>query len=673
MRLRGWVTAALMAVFAVSSANAAQGRPLTVEDLYSPLTLGSPTLSPDGNRLVVATEYKQGDEDYTQVRTFHITADGGLVEDSAFDYPEAINWVRWANNQRLILSSISERRLDRGYLLYVDENGQIERSQTFNMSYLVAVDPDGANSVVMFLGERGRMSMHQTRLDRVVDVLPNDPDHILMQVRSQRRGALNVYRVNIHTGQPQRVDRGLEATAAWFSNGAGETVMRLDFVRGYRDLAVLIREGDGRRWRRVAQQSTFEFSELQEGIQWVGRTTQNNRALVRAPDPATGILGLFSYDLDHGELGEPLLSRPDYDVGALLMDPITLFPLAAVWSDERPNVVSLDPQIAPHLEAIQAYVGEDAAVYPIQVAGDHMLLRVLGPQQPSAIYLYRFSATDLQPLGMSQAVLAEVNLAPVETHRYAARDGQELFGYVTRPQTHREGGPALIVLPHGGPEVRDEYTFDHFAQLLAAEGFTVFQPQFRGSFGFGRSFTEVGHGEWGGLIQNDITDGTRSIMAAEGIESDRVCIAGWSFGGYSAFMQAILEPDLYQCAVAGAAVSDLPDLLVWKETLIDNRFEYLRRMMGADDEARMRAHSPTEHADDITIPLMIIHPRDDRIVPIDQARLMIEALQAANTGYEYITFQGGHHLTDAEQMEAFIGNTARFVSRHIDGATDRSE
>jgi dipeptidyl aminopeptidase/acylaminoacyl peptidase len=156
--------------------------------------------------------------------------------------------------------------------------------------------------------------------------------------------------------------------------------------------------------------------------------------------------------------------------------------------------------------------------------------------------------------------LREEQLSPVETIAYSTRDGAQIWGYLTTPRGAPRSAP-LIVMPHGGPESRDVYGFDTLAQFLASRGYLVFQPQFRGSGGFGRAFAELGYRQWGQRMQNDVTDGVRHLIETGRADASRICIFGASYGGYAALAGAAFTPDLYRCAVSWAGVSDLVDLV----------------------------------------------------------------------------------------------------------------
>jgi dipeptidyl aminopeptidase/acylaminoacyl peptidase len=167
-------------------------------------------------------------------------------------------------------------------------------------------------------------------------------------------------------------------------------------------------------------------------------------------------------------------------------------------------------------------------------------------------------------VGQQYPQLAEVPLGTVEEINYAARDGYAVPAYLTLPAGMEAKKLPLVVLPHGGPRARDSgRDFDWWSQFMASRGYAVLQPQFRGSTGFGQKHELAGYRQWGKLMQNDVTDGVRKLIADGTVDAERVCIVGASYGGYAALAGAAFTPELYRCSVSVAGVSDLVEMLRW--------------------------------------------------------------------------------------------------------------
>ena len=274
--------------------------------------------------------------------------------------------------------------------------------------------------------------------------------------------------------------------------------------------------------------------------------------------------------------------------------------------------------------------------------------------------------------GVEYPDLTPERVGKVSHLTYKAADGLEINAYMTLPPGVTEArNLPLVVLPHGGPAAHDGAGFDYWAQAIASRGYVVLQPNFRGSTGYGRAFVEAGYGEWGRKMQTDLSDGVRHLAAQGAIDPARVCIMGASYGGYAAMAAVTLDAEVYRCAVAVAGVSDLRLMLRWTVNRQGARnnptTRYWIRFMGADGvrDRDLDAYSPVMQVDQIKAPLMLIHGKDDTVVPIEQSRVMAEALVKANLPHEYIELDGEDHwMSRASTRTRMLVDAIRFIESH---------
>jgi len=227
------------------------------------------------------------------------------------------------------------------------------------------------------------------------------------------------------------------------------------------------------------------------------------------------------------------------------------------------------------------------------------------------------------------------------------------------------------VMPHGGPDARDQMDFDWWAQFLANRGYAVLQPNFRGSSGYGWDFTQAGLRQWGLKMQDDISDGVKKTIADGIADPKRVCIVGASYGGYAALAGAAFSPDLYACAISFAGVSDLPLVLRTerKEHGPDSQTaSFWATRIGSSDENwdQLTATSPARHADKIRCPLLLVHGEGDTTVRIDQSERMESALKDAGKAVQFIRIPGeDHHLNLTETRVRLLTETEKFLAKTI--------
>ena len=258
--------------------------------------------------------------------------------------------------------------------------------------------------------------------------------------------------------------------------------------------------------------------------------------------------------------------------------------------------------------------------------------------------------------------------------KYQARDDLQIQAILSAPPNFdAESSDPLpaIILPHGGPASYDRFDFDWMAQYFANRGYMVLQPNFRGSEGFGQAFEDAGRGEWGGKMQDDISDGLNALVSSKLVDPERVCIVGSSYGGYAALAGAVFTPKLYKCVIAIAPVSDLNRML--RDEKRDHGrhhwvLSYWENAM-ADGDARqnkLRSISPVRFAEDVTAPVLLLHGDDDTIVPLSQSTMMKSALERAGKQVELVKLKGEDHwLSVADTRMQTLREMDRFISEHL--------
>ena len=232
----------------------------------------------------------------------------------------------------------------------------------------------------------------------------------------------------------------------------------------------------------------------------------------------------------------------------------------------------------------------------------------------------------------------------------------------------RSRGLPVIVMPHGGPAGQSlpDDAESWWREAIASRGYAVFEPNFRGSTGYGRDFERAGWGQWGKLMQTDVSDGLAALAAQGIVDPKRACIVGWSYGGYAALAGATLQSGLYRCAVAGGAVSDLAGMLAYEYDHTggsrSSAMRYWRASMalkGIDDPAAA-AVSPARIANRLQAPLMLIHGHDDTVVPFSQAQEMVDAAHRAGKEVQLVVLPGEDHwlstgATRTRMLDAMMG------------------
>ena len=291
--------------------------------------------------------------------------------------------------------------------------------------------------------------------------------------------------------------------------------------------------------------------------------------------------------------------------------------------------------------------------------GNTLIFSNTGPRDPGTYYLYRNG--DYQTIGSQQPLIDSEELADVKYITYKARDGRKIPAFVTIPNS--EGPHPLVVLPHGGPHVREVVLYDEWAQMLANNGYMVLQPQYRMSMGYGMDHflsAFIEGSEAGGKMQDDKDDGALYLVEEGLVDPDRIAMFGWSYGGYAALIAASRTPQIYQCVIAGAAVSNYRR----------QANEYGGGTSGTskiwNEVYQYGAVEPTEEVPKVNVPILLVHGSVDQRVRPRQAKMYLKALKKENKPYKYLELDGADHFYDTlfyehqialyEEMIGFLEN-----------------
>ncbi|MBL8769932.1 MAG: S9 family peptidase [Phenylobacterium sp.] len=473
------------------------------------------------------------------------------------------------------------------------------------------------------------------------------------------RGRLGLYRIDLETAKSREVEGGSEDTVDWLVDANGRPVAQelYDGLKGRWTLKVPDRSG----WRETV---TVDAPITRPYTVSLGR---DGRSVLYAMSDETGFAWREAR-LDGAPPGAPIADVEGLDPIVDTTDGRLVGHIALVGDDTR--YTFFDPADDRAWKAVlKAYAGDAVALRSWSKDRKKIVVIVDSAMAGPAYALIDLNTREGTWLGPEYVDLSPADVAIKEPVRFKARDGLELSGYITRPR----GGPAnnlpLIVYPHGGPAARDGPGFDWWAQAMASRGYAVLQVNYRGSDGLGEALLQAGFGEWGRKMQTDLSDGVRHLAARGTIDPKRVCIVGASYGGYAALAGATIDRGVYRCAVSVAGISDLRRQISYARSRGGRPAErYWNRFLGVSDEASeevLETYSPARLADRVEIPVLLIHGKDDSVVPLEQSQIMATALQKAGKPVELVVQKGEDHwLSRGETRLQMLTATMAFVEKH---------
>ncbi len=511
----------------------------------------------------------------------------------------------------------------------------------------------------------------------VVSYLPRDPGHILIlgftedsdqsrELRmSMRSGEPTLYRVEVANGMRHavcpgsdglantsigdwQVDRAGRVRAAYRSRGSQTDLLyRAESTDPWITLRTFPSQSVG--WRVVG------FTGDDRGVYVLDYTAADTGAL-RVLDPASRTLGPI------------LFSSPDGEIQRLIQSPDRQRLLGVEYATDRFRTQWFDPGYAALQGRLdRTFPGMLNEIISLSDDESRLLVYSHSDRDPGSIYLLDHR---MHSLGLVTPVLPGINpalMAPMRPIRFTARDGLEIHGLLTLPLGSEGRQVPLIIHPHGGPNVLgDLWGFDPEVQFLANRGYAVLQVNYRGSLGRGNRFLHAGFNEWGGKMQDDLTDGVRWAIGQGWADPQRVGIYGASYGGYATLAGVTFTPELYRCAVNYVGVSDLVELTRRKNASEDpGVLSFYRGTIGAE-KTLLASRSPVNFVERIRVPTFHAYGENDPRVDLAQWKELKARLDQYHKPYEFMVAQDeGHGFSHRADAIAFYTRLEDFLRRNL--------
>lgn len=628
---------ALCALGALVVLGAAQAQPTPIEHFVRYNKVDTPVVSPNGRRIAMVSE-----------------ADGlriVLVLSRDGEAPRAVNAdavnpesLFWANDDVLVIRASMER--DRNY----DDD-------FFTETTMFAFDLQNGELRELFdLGADAPRSN-----GNAANVRGRDPETGRLAVQMADR----LYSIDPNNGRYRSMDRTMQPVFSYTLGPDGQALTRANYSQFERRYWLEVRTDEY--WETVIDR---EESVIRQAV--YGLLTGTDDEIVASERPFSGTRRLFTISATTGEPLRTLYQHPDFDFRSVEVDPFTNLVVGVQILEDLRRTEWFDPDLAAIQASLEAAI-PDASITLESWSQDRseFTLAAWRMDQPVEYYFYDSNDGSLGRLGSALPELQASGLTSRVAITFPARDGTAIPAYLTLPAG--EGPWPLVVLPHGGPASRDVGGYDMFAHFIADRGYLVVQPNFRGSSGLGGEWERAGWGGWGrGVMQHDVSDSVSALVRSGYARADSACILGASYGGYVALSAATFTPDLFQCAMAIAPVSDL-----W--TIVDDGAccgltstrsrDFARMLTGSMEQPSRREArhiSPMAHADQVRIPLLIAHGLEDSVVPVEQSEFMEDALSAAGIPFTMVWMESAdHHFDTVEARREVLTLIEDFLSEHL--------
>lgn len=563
---------------------------------------------------------------------------------------ESVVSLSWTNSQRLIFRQ------------------QVKGQESFGT---YAINADGSNLRVLqqatvLEGERVA-NADSRRGFQVIDDLDSDPDNILISVVRGRSGLGDLYLLNVNNEKRKLVAENFGKVRSWLTDRAG--VVRVAIEQDEHEFysSIKYRSDAKSPWKEIARVTN-------DAPGWTPIAFDgDNRTLIISSDVDRKTRALFTYDPEQSRVTGTLVEDPIYDItGGTIYSAKKRKIVGVRYDAEKTKTVwfdpdfkklqaSLDAALPDTLNSITSFT-DDESVFVVTAVSD---------RDPGSFYLYDAKANSLTLLAHRFPQVDPAQMAEMRPISYKARDGMQLYGYLTIPAGRELKNLPMIINPHGGPYgPRDSWRFNPELQFLANRGYLVLQVNFRGSGGYGRAYEEAGYRQWGLAMQDDLTDGVKWAIEQGFADPARVAIYGASYGGYATLAGLVYTPELYVCGVNYVGASDIERLGFMLNfnsmTKPLQQFMSRRWLHPLKDAKQIHDTSPVNFVQNIRVPLLMAYGEYDPRVTIDHGVVLEDALKKHNKNYKNIVVGNeGHGFNKYENRLAFYREMDAFFAENL--------
>lgn len=643
---------------------------IPVEQFFSNRKPLEATISPSGRYLVGQTIHEGVNRNYLVTFSMDLETRKVIILDSGMR--TIVYSYRWVGDDRLLISFF----LGKG-LMFTDADGSNQLQVTGKDNVLIHAD--------------------------LLDLLPDDPDHVLMQnvfhgkflwdritkFVNDGKPVTGVYKVNIHTGEHEQIVVDEVNAITYITDRQGEVRIAIGNPEVEFDDHGLVKTVHPIHDRDEVAPLLYKAAFLREDEQWrlldvpvvndpLGREFAFQSPFFESDDTVVYLSNvdrerkvLLRLRLKSGE-EELAFEHPEVDLDEIVASPLTGAPIGVRYTHDKSYVHYFQKGFRHLLEQVQELYPDRSAEFTSWSKDlKRFIVRTSAGHVPGEYFLLDLNRGDLEEVHTDYLKLKGQKLTPVKQISFSARDGARIFGYLTRPDHLEERAGPMILLVHGGPFLRDTPEFDPMVQFFADRGYAVLQVNYRGSTGYGRAFMLEGKQQQGLRMQDDLEDAVRWAIEQEIAEPGRIAIAGGSYGGYAAALGLVESPELF---AAGIVINGVLDPVRQIETLARQGFRWQSRfhrewwgdLENEEDLARLKRLSPLRRVQEIEAPVFVYYGhRDDRVYP-DQSMDYLRLLRRNRVPHDKYSYDfGGHGLADEDSRIELFRRIERFLRKYM--------
>ncbi|PCI63373.1 MAG: hypothetical protein COB37_05280 [Kordiimonadales bacterium] len=639
------IACVVSALSALSPANANNEMPL--EAFAALPSFSNARLSPNGEKIAYSISARG--RKHILFQNVDGTGQGIIAPPNGWE----LNNYHWANENTLILST--GKLLDRDAFASEAYNTRLFSYLLKEQKYVWLGKPKVRRGRQTSGSSQQRVSQQET----ITDYLYQNPKYILVSLDFNLDSNPEVFRVNVRTGKRKRIRQQITGVNTWYTDHTSTVRAGFGYTGISRDIWFgTFRNAEGN-WISIAKQT------WSKKYYFIGFSADPNILYVGG-NSKYGTDAVYTLDARTGEIVAEVFSHPTVDMDYVAKHPATGHLVGVGYTDDYSRIKYFDKTLRKIQRSINKVLKGTVNTLVGRASNKELyLFYVHSDTNPGQYYIYDREKGTLGYIALVRDGIDINQTASTTLVSVPVRDGTNIPGYLTVPKGLSAKNLPTIIMPHGGPGARDDASWGYKAQFYANRGYLVLKPQFRGSTGYGDAFFYKGRHQWGGLMQDDITDATRWLISEGMSDPERICIVGASFGGYAALMGVIKEPGLYKCAISVNGVADIPRLKNNDKKSVGGK-AWIKKMglKGAKDETV----SPYHRAQDVSAPVLLISSKDDQRVPYKMSKAMHQQLKKLKKPSVYVEVKdGGHSMVSEAARLTLLRETEAFLAKHIGG------
>ena len=537
--------------------------------------------------------------------------------------------------------------LNNNRIAYVQDKGGDENI------HIYAVDIDGSNDI--------DLTPFENIQARITDDLEEDENFILIELNKNNPQVHDVYRLNVNNGDLELIAKNPGNISGWMTDNDGK--LRIALTSDGVNSSILYRDSEKDDFKEIL---TTNFK---ESVSPLFFTFDNNEIYVssnRHRDKSS----IYKFDLQKGIETDLIFEHPDVDVYSLMRSKKRKLITGVSFYTDKQNYKFYDSWRRDLQLSLENKIpGVEVRLSSLSKDETKAIIVAFSDRSRGTYYYYDIEKDELTMLAELSPWLKTDDMAKMSPVKYESRDGLTIHGYLTLPINYNKGDRIPVVVnPHGGPWVRDYWGFNSEIQFLANKGYAVFQMNYRGSTGYGRSFWEKSFKQWGKDMQNDITDGVNWLIDEGIADPDKIAIYGASYGGYATLAGLTFTPDLYACGVDYVGVSSLFTFMESMPPYWELYRSMMYEMVGHPDNDKelLASASPLLHIDKIKAPLFIAQGTNDPRVKKSESDQIVEALKQKGIDVPYMVKDDeGHGFYNEENQFDFYRAMDDFLKKYL--------